>query len=150
MKYRLQIKPEDCSRLGQEILKHMEENQISMREMARHVGITHEGLRSCCWHKAIPTELTLRNLSRVLKIPAEQLLKWVYEDKIRYGYQASLADALLQAVEDTIKLIRVLINNYPEEERPSDYEIIEQAIKQVFNTLRAFNLSEIKEEALVE
>ncbi|MFB2936801.1 helix-turn-helix domain-containing protein [Aerosakkonemataceae cyanobacterium BLCC-F154] len=140
MKYGLQIKPEQCSRLGQEILKYIEENQLSMSEMARRVGITQPGLRECCWHRAMPTEATLRKLANLMGKPPEQLLKWIYEDKIKYGYEAGVAEALLQAIEDAIKVIRILVNDYPPEERPSDYEIIEQALNQTLKVFKPFGL----------
>lgn len=140
MKYGLQIKPENCSRLGQEILNHMEKHQISMREMARQVGITHEGLRSCCWHRAMPTEATLRKLAGVMGKPPEQLFRWVYRDKIKYGYEAGVAEALLQAIEEAIKVIRLLVNDYPPDKRPSDYEIIEQALNQTLKIFKPFGL----------
>jgi hypothetical protein len=128
----------------------MEDNQISMCEMARRADLSQPGLRACCWHKAMPTETTLRKIARVLKLPPAQLLKWVYEDKIRYGYQAGVADALLQTVEDTIKVLQITTNNYPEDKRPSDYQIIEQALKQTLNILKIFKVSDVKEEALVD
>ena len=128
MNFGSQLKRENCSRLGVAILDYLEENQISMREMGRQLGLTGNGIKSCCWHRAVPTEKTLQRLSEALGIPIAELLQWVVEDRIRYGYCAGPADTILQAVEDMIKVLRVLADSYPEEKRPSDYQIVRQAI----------------------
>lgn len=140
MSFELKIKPEQCSKLGQEILKYMEEHNLSMREMARRANLSQPGLRDCCWHRANPTEATLRKLAGVMGRPPEQLFRWVYRDKIKYGYEAGVAEALLQAIEEAIKVIRLLVNDYPPEERPSDYEIIEQALNQTLKMFKPFGL----------
>lgn len=123
------IRYEKCSRLGQAILDYMEQHSISMREMAKEVDITHTGLRACCWHKANPTESTLRKLSKVLNVSAEKLLSWVIEDRIRNTYEAGAADFLLQAIEDIIKVLRIVADNYPEDQRPSDYQLVRQGLE---------------------
>lgn len=140
MRYGLQIKPEQCSRLGQEILKYIEDNRLSISEVARRVGISQPGLRACCWHGVMPTEATLRKLASLMGKPPEELFEWVYRDKIKYGYEAGVAEALLQAIEEAIKVIRLLVNDYPPDERPSDYEIIEQALNQTLKMFKPFGL----------
>lgn len=140
MRYGLQIKPEQCSRLGQEILKYVEDNQLSISEVARRVGISQPGLRACCWHGVMPSEAILRKLASLMGKPPEELFEWVYRDKIKYGYEAGVAEALLQAIEEAIKVIRILVNDYPPDKRPSDYEIIEQALNQTLKIFKPFGL----------
>jgi hypothetical protein len=55
-------------------------------------------------------------------------LRWAVEDKIKYGYRAGYADIVLQAVEEMIRVLRALVESYPEEQRPSDYQIVRQAV----------------------
>jgi hypothetical protein len=124
----MKLKRENCSRLGVAIIDYIEENQISMRELARQLDLTNNGIKSCCWHGVIPTGKTLEKFSKVLGTPSGELLRWAVEDKIKYGYRAGYADIVLQAVEEMIRVLRALVESYPEEQRPSDYQIVRQAV----------------------
>ncbi len=66
MPAKLQIKPSDCSLLGRFILQYMEENQVSMNELARQAGISQPLLRGACFKGMCPRPETLKKLSRVL------------------------------------------------------------------------------------
>lgn len=79
----LRIKPEDCSPLGKVVLKHMQENDMSLREFARVAGITHPTLRAHCLGQGNPTETTLRKLSTVLKVHPMELYFLAYGDRIK-------------------------------------------------------------------
>lgn len=69
----LKIQPEDCTPLGRVILRHMQTNGTSLRELSKAAGLTHPTLRLCCLGQGHPTENTLRKLSTVLKIQPIEL-----------------------------------------------------------------------------
>ena len=79
----LKLQPQDCSPLGQLILKYMEENQVSMSQMSRQVGCSQSGLRLACLKGTNPTESTLRKLSKVLKVHPVELYFLAYGDRIK-------------------------------------------------------------------
>lgn len=79
----LKIKPEDCSVLGKVILKHMQENRTSLREVSKAAGITHPSLRLYCLGQGNPTDSTLRKLSKVLKIHPVELYFLAHGETIK-------------------------------------------------------------------
>lgn len=62
----LQIKSEDCSLLGKEILKYIEHHRLSMSEMARQAGITQPGLRAIVLKKGSPSKINIDKLARII------------------------------------------------------------------------------------
>ena len=79
----LKFQPEDCSVLGRVILKHMRDNQTSLRELSKTAGITHPSLRRICLSQGNPTDSTLRKLSPVLKIHPIELYFLVHGETIK-------------------------------------------------------------------
>jgi transcriptional regulator with XRE-family HTH domain len=79
----LKLQPQDCSPLGQLILKYMEEHQVSMNQLARNVGCSQPGLRVACLKGTNPTESTLRKLSKVLGVHPVELYFLAYGDRIK-------------------------------------------------------------------
>jgi lambda repressor-like predicted transcriptional regulator len=79
----LKLQPEECSPLGLLILKHIEKNKISMNQLSRHVGCSQSGLRLACLRGTNPTEITLRKLSKVLKVHPVELYFLAYGDRIK-------------------------------------------------------------------
>lgn len=79
----LRLTPKDCSLLGQLILSYMEENKLSMNQLAAQVGCSQPGLRVACLKGTNPTETTLRKLSKVLKVHPLELYLLAYGDRIK-------------------------------------------------------------------
>lgn len=79
---KLRIKLEDCSPLGKLLLQYMEENNISMNELAKQAGISQPGLRSACLKRSNPTDATLNKLSKVLGKHPLELYTLAYEGRI--------------------------------------------------------------------
>ena len=128
MRFVLQIKPEDCSLLGQEILKYMEQQQLSMSEMARQAGITQPGLRVITLKGGNPTESNINKLARVLGRHPTELYQLVYEDKIR---EMAEPDAIARLTALLMEMFGSLRRWIPEQERPSDYELLDKAFKAI-------------------
>ncbi len=82
MPAKLQIKQSDCSSLGRLILQHMEENQVSMNELARQAEISQPLLRGACFKGTCPRPETLMKLSRVLGKPHYELYAMACEGKL--------------------------------------------------------------------
>ncbi len=128
MKFGLKIKPEDCSLLGREILKYMEQHQLSMSEMARRVGMSQPGLRAITLEGGNPTESNITKLARVMGKHPTELYQLVYEDKIRAMAEPDAIDSLMALFMDMFGYLRKWI---PEQERPSDYELLDKAFKAI-------------------
>jgi len=79
---KLRIKLEDCSPLGKLLLQYMEENNISMNELAKQAGISQPGLRAACLKRTNPTDTTLNKLSKVLGKHPLELYTLAYEGRI--------------------------------------------------------------------
>jgi len=79
---KLRIKLEDCSPLGKLLLQYMEENNISMNELAKQAGISQPGLRAACLKRTNPTDTTLNKLSKVLRKHPLELYTLAYEGRI--------------------------------------------------------------------
>ncbi|MBW4658825.1 MAG: helix-turn-helix domain-containing protein [Drouetiella hepatica Uher 2000/2452] len=82
MPARLQIKSEDCSPLGQFILKYLEEQSISMNRLADLSGVPQPRLRGACFKGTCPTPETLRKLARVMGKHHLELYTLAYEGRI--------------------------------------------------------------------
>jgi hypothetical protein len=82
MPARLQIKPEDCSPLGQHILQYLAEQSISMNRLAELSGIPQPRLRGACFKGTCPTPETLRKLARVMGKHHLELYTLAYEGRI--------------------------------------------------------------------
>jgi transcriptional regulator with XRE-family HTH domain len=82
MPARLQIKTEDCSPLGQFILKYLEEQGISMNRLAELSGVPQPRLRGACFKGTCPTPETLRKLARVMGKHHLELYTLAYEGRI--------------------------------------------------------------------
>jgi hypothetical protein len=82
MPARLQIKAEDCSPLGQFILRHLEEQSISMNRLAELSGVPQPRLRGACFKGTCPTPETLRKLARVMGKHHLELYTLAYEGRI--------------------------------------------------------------------
>ncbi|HEY9627011.1 MAG: helix-turn-helix transcriptional regulator [Oscillatoriophycideae cyanobacterium NC_groundwater_1537_Pr4_S-0.65um_50_18] len=82
MPARLQIKAEDCSPLGQFILKYLEEQGISMNRLAELSGVPQPRLRGACFKGTCPTPETLRKLARVMGKHHLELYTLAYEGRI--------------------------------------------------------------------
>jgi Helix-turn-helix len=82
MPARLQIKPEDCSPLGQFILHYLEEQNISMNRLADLSGVPQPRLRGACFKGTCPTPETLRKLAKVMGKHHLELYTLAYEGRI--------------------------------------------------------------------
>jgi transcriptional regulator with XRE-family HTH domain len=105
----LRIKPEDCSPLGKVVLKHMKENNMSLRELSKEAGITHPSLRRHCLGQGNPTESTLRKLSGVLGVHPMALYFLAYGDQIK-SLEGEQKDDFFKPV---IEAIDQIINRVP-------------------------------------
>lgn len=104
----LRIKPEDCSPLGKVVLKHMQENDISLRELSKAAGITHPCLRAHCLGQGNPTDSTLRKLSKVLKVHPMELYFLAYGDRIKSlesEPKGSIFSPIIEAIDQIISRI---------------------------------------------
>ena len=131
MRFVLQIRPEDCSLLGQEILKYMEQHQLSMSEMARQAGITQPGLRAITLKGGNPTESNINKLARLMVKRHLELYQLVYEDKLRAMAEPGAIDVLMRVFDDILKAFCKLAGQLPEDKRPSDYELLDKALKTI-------------------
>ncbi len=120
MKFGLQIKPEDCSLLGQEILKYMEKTGLSMRKLASQAGITQPGLRVIILKGGNPTESNINKLARLMGKRTKEIYQLVYEDKIRAMAEPAVIDVLMGMFDDLLKSFRKLAGQIAEDSRPSD------------------------------
>jgi transcriptional regulator with XRE-family HTH domain len=82
MPARLQIKPEDCSPLGQFILQFLEEQGISMNRLAELSGVPQPRLRGACFKGTCPTPETLSKLARVMGKHHLELYTLAYEGRV--------------------------------------------------------------------
>jgi hypothetical protein len=105
----LRIKPEDCSPLGKVVLKHMQENSVSLRELSRSAGITHPCLRDLCLGNGNPAESTLRKLSTVLNVHPIELYFLAYGNRIK-SLEGEPKNSIFNPIIDAIDQI---INRVP-------------------------------------
>lgn len=131
MKFGLQIQPEDCSLLGQEILRYMEKTGLSMRKLAKQAGITQPGLRVIILKGGNPTESNITKLARVMGKHPTELYQLVYEDKIRAMAEPDAIDRLMTLLMDMYEALRKWAGQLPEQEKPSDYKLLDKALKTI-------------------
>ena len=131
MKFGLQIQPEDCSLLGQEILSYMESTGLSMRKLASQAGITHPGLRVIILKGGNPTESNITKLARVMGKHPTELYQLVYEDKLRAMAEPDAIDHLMGLLMDMFEALRKWAGQLPEQEKPSDYKLLDKALKTI-------------------
>ena len=134
MKFVLQLKPEDCSPLGQLILQYMEDRELSMNKLAKQAGITQPGLRATCLKGTNPTESTLRKLSSVIGVNYVQLYLLAYEDRIQAGISNEKTDTITyirQAFVDIFKALSDGVSSLPEDMRPSDSNLVDTTLKTI-------------------
>lgn len=131
MKFGLQIKPEDCSLLGKEILSYMEKTGLSMRKLASQAGITHPGLRVIILKGGNPTESNIIKLARVMGKHPTELYQLVYEDKIRAMAEPDAIVRLMGLLMDMFEVLRKWAGQLPEQEKPSDYKLLDEALKTI-------------------
>lgn len=127
----LRLKPKDCSPLGQLILQYMEEHQLSMTALADKAEITRPGLRAICLKRGNPTKSNIRKLSRVMNVPPVEIYRLVCENKIRNAYEPDAIDFILKGFETIVKVFLELAEELPEQEKPSDYELLDKALKAI-------------------
>jgi transcriptional regulator with XRE-family HTH domain len=82
MPARLQIKPEDCSPLGQFILQYLEEQGVSMNRLAELSGVPQPRLRGACFKGTCPTPETLRKLATAMGKHHLELYTLAYEGRV--------------------------------------------------------------------
>ena len=131
MRFVLQIRPEDCSLLGLEILKYMEQHGLSMSEMARQAGITQPGLRVITLKGGNPTESNINKLASLMGKQPLELYQLVYEDKIRDMAEPGAIDLLQQSFDNILKTFVQLAGQLPQDKRPSEYELLDKAFKAI-------------------
>lgn len=131
MKFGLQIQPEDCSLLGQEILSYMESTGLSMRKLASQAGITQPGLRVIILKGGNPTESNITKLARVMGRHPTELYQLVYEDKIRAMAEPDGIDRLMTLLMDMYEALRKWAGQLPDQEKPSDYKLLDKALKTI-------------------
>ncbi|MBA3920254.1 MAG: XRE family transcriptional regulator [Nostocaceae cyanobacterium] len=127
----LQIKPEDCSLLGLEILKYMEDTGLSMRSMAKQVSITQPGLRVMILKGGTPTESSIIRLARAMSKHPTELFQLVYEEKIRAMAEPDAIDRLMTLLMDMFEALQKWAGQLPEQEKPSDYKLLDKALKTI-------------------
>jgi len=131
MKFGLQIQPEDCSLLGKEIISYMEKTGLSMRKLASQAGITHPGLRVIILKGGNPTESNIIKLARVMGRHPTELYQLVYEDKIRAMAEPDAIVRLMGLLMDMFEVLRKWAGQLPEQEKPSDYKLLDEALKTI-------------------
>ena len=127
----LRLNPKDCSPLGQMILQYMEDHQLSMTELADQTEITRPGLRAMCLKRGNPTKSNIRKLARVMNVPLVEIYRLVCENKIRNAYKPDAIDFILQGFDTIVKVFLELAEKLPEQEKPSDYELLDKALKAI-------------------
>ena len=131
----LQIKPEDCSLLGKEILKYVEHQQLSMSEVARRAGITQPGLRAIVLKKGSPSKINIDKLARVIGKSPSELYRLVFEEKLKVMTFPQDPNFLLGEFNNLLKSFWKYAAYLPENKRPSDYELFDKA----FKIIKSFN-----------
>ena len=135
MTFILRIQPEDCSLLGKEIFKYMEQHKLSVCKMAHQVGITQPGLRAIALRGGNPKKANIDKLASIMgKVPLE-LYKLVYEDKVRTTISDS--ESLLEIFNDLIETFQQYAATLSTDKKPSDYKLVDKA----FQLIKSFKNS---------
>jgi predicted XRE-type DNA-binding protein len=128
MVFVLQVQTEDCSLLGKEILKHIEQYQLSMCELARQVGITQPGLRAIVLQGGNPKKANIDKLASIIKIAPRELYQLVYEDKLK---NAGGSEFLVEIFYDLIETFQRYAATLSTDKVPSDYKLVDKAFQLV-------------------
>ncbi len=139
MKFVLKLKPEDCSPLGQLILQYIEEQGMSMNQLAKQAELTQPGVRAACLKGTNPTETTLRKLALVIGKHPVEIYLLAYGDRIQSGIPCEEIDTITfvrQAFIDIFNALSHGVSCLPEELRPSDSELVDTTLKKI-KTLKA-------------
>jgi transcriptional regulator with XRE-family HTH domain len=134
MAARLQIKPDDCSPLGQLILRHLEEHGISMNRLAELSGIPQPRLRGACFKGTCPTPETLRKLARVLRKHHLELYTLAYEgrmEKLPEDVNENSLDMLMRELFETAREMGLV----PPKIQPSKAKICKALLDLGFSTI---------------
>ena len=110
MPAKLQVKPEDCSPLGQFVLQYLEEQGISMNRLAELSGVPQPRLRGACFKGTCPTPETLRKLSKVMGRRHLELYTLTFQGKIEQLPQEvtdSWLDLLTQELFETAQELQL-------------------------------------------
>ena len=127
----LELEPGDCSPIGHLILQFLQENQLSMTELADKAGITRPGLRAMCLKRSNPTKSSIQKLARVIGKPTTELYRLVALNKIINAYEPDAIDFILEVFETVFKALHKLAEKLPERERPSDFELLDKTLKTI-------------------
>ncbi len=127
----LKLDPKDCSPLGRFILAFMEETGTSMNQLADAAGLTRPGLRGMCLVQGNPTEGSLIKLAHAMGVAPAQLYKLAYQNRVENPYNPDAIDFFLNGVDTVHKALHEVAKQLPENQRPSDNELLEKAIKTV-------------------
>jgi transcriptional regulator with XRE-family HTH domain len=113
MSAKLQVKPEDCSPLGQFVLKYLEEQGISMNRLADLSGVPQPRLRGACFKGTCPTPETLRKLARVMGKRHLELYTLAYQGRIDVLPKDTTENSLDLLMQDLLETARELKLNIP-------------------------------------
>jgi len=127
----LKLDPKECSPLGRFVLAYMEETGTSMNQLADRAGVTRPGLRKMCLIQGNPTESSLIRLAHAMGKPSAQLYKLAYQNKIENPYNPDAIDFFINGVDTVHKALHEVASQLPENQRPSDNELLETAIKTI-------------------
>lgn len=127
----LQLKAKDCSPLGKLVLEYLEKEDITMTELADKAGLTRPGLRRMCLIRSNPTESSLIRLANAMGVHAGKLYQLAYQNKIENPYNPDVIDSFISGVNIVLSALREAAKEFPEEERLSDDELLETAVKTV-------------------
>jgi transcriptional regulator with XRE-family HTH domain len=128
MPARLQIKPEDCSPLGQFILQYLEGQGISMNRLAELSGVPQPRLRGACFKGTCPTPETLRKLAKVMGKHHLELYTLAYEGRIEKLPEDSSANALDALMRELLETAREM-GLHPPQKSPSKAKVREALLK---------------------
>ena len=109
----------------------MEKTGLSMRKLASQAGITHPGLRGIILKGGNPTESNIIKLARVMGKHPTELYQLVYEDKIRAMAEPDAIARLMGLLMDMFEVLRKWAGQLPEQEKPSDYKLLDEALKTI-------------------
>jgi plasmid maintenance system antidote protein VapI len=122
MPAKLQVKPEDCSPLGQFVLQYLDEQGISMNRLADLSGVPQPRLRGACFKGTCPTPETLRKLARVMGKRHLELYTLAYQGRIDQLPQDTTDTSLDLVMQDLLETAKELGLNAPKA-RPSQAKI---------------------------
>jgi transcriptional regulator with XRE-family HTH domain len=119
----------DCSSLGQFILKYLREEDLTLKDLATKSGLTRPGLRSMLEKRGSPTETSLIKLAKGMGVSPRLLLQLKHQNEIENPITPDAIDLFLKAVEELIKVFTEVTKNLPEGKRLDKDEILLLAVK---------------------